>query len=192
MQPRPICKKVGTGRQKAKELLEKFGKIGLAGVRGFEVTDSGHYNTKNHGQRVIHKCNECEIFFSSTINTFLAGIKKPISLIIKVIKSRTEGLGLNAACRTFEIAKNTIIDWEMRFLGIKQTLTLYALVQSYLKLTIEGDEVYTRVGKNVPPDDSIGWTVVLMDLASRFLWELQCGKKDRKLFRKALRTLNSG
>jgi len=37
-----MCKKVGTGRQKAKELLEKFGKIGLAGVRGFEVTDSGY------------------------------------------------------------------------------------------------------------------------------------------------------
>ena len=78
----------------------------------------------------------------------------------------------------------------MRFLGIKQTLTLYALVQSYLKLTIVGDEVYTRVGKTVPPDVSIGWTVVFMDRASRFLWELQCGKKDRKLFRKALRTLN--
>jgi len=31
---------------------------------------------------------------------------------------------------------------------------------------------------------------VLMDRASRFLWELKCGKKDRKLFRKALRTLN--
>jgi hypothetical protein len=28
-----------------------------------------------------------------------------------------------------------------------------------------------------------------MDRASRFLWELQCGKKDRNLFRKAIRTL---
>jgi len=28
-----------------------------------------------------------------------------------------------------------------------------------------------------------------MDRASRFLWELQCGRKDRKLFRKVLKTI---
>ena len=148
-----------------------------------------HYNTQNYGKRVIHKCSECGRFFSPTFNTFLAGIKKPISLIIQVINSRTEGLGLNAACRIFEIAKNTLLNWEMKFSGIKRTLLLYALVHSFLKLMIEGDEVYTRVGKNMPPDESTGWTVVLMDRASRFLWELQCEKKDRQLFRKALRTL---
>lgn len=114
-----------------------------------------NYDTMNHGQRVIHKCNECERFFASTFNTFLAGIRKPISLIIQVMMSRTEGLGFNAACRTFEIAKNTLLDWEMKFSGIKQTLLLYALVHSFIKLTIEGDEVYTRVGKNVP--ESKGW-----------------------------------
>jgi hypothetical protein len=47
----------------------------------------------------------------------------------------------------------------------------------------------SRVGKNVPYDESTGWTVVLMDMTSRFLWELQCGKKHRQLFRKAIRTL---
>ncbi len=28
-----------------------------------------------------------------------------------------------------------------------------------------------------------------MDRASRFLWEMSCGRKDRKLFRKAIKTL---
>ncbi len=147
------------------------------------------YKTQNHGDRFIHECIKCGRCFSSTINTFMAGIRKPISVVTQVIISRTEGLGLNAATRTFNIAKNTLLDWERRFVGIKQTLLLYSLVQSFLQLTIEGDEVYTRVGKNVPPDESLGWTVVLMDRGSRFLWELQCGKKDRKLFRKALGTL---
>lgn len=73
---------------------------------------------------------------------------------------------------------------------MKSALLLFALLHNFLKLIIEGDEVYTRVGRNVPPAKSLGWTVVLMDRASRFLWELQCGKKDRKLFRKALRSLN--
>jgi hypothetical protein len=54
----------------------------------------------------------------------LAGIKKPISLIIQVINSRTEGLGLNAACGIFEIAKNTLLNWEMKFSEIKRTLLL--------------------------------------------------------------------
>ena len=147
------------------------------------------YETQHHGKRDIFQCTACGRYFSTTFNTFLAGIRTPISLIIKAITARTEGLGLNATCRTFEVAKNTLLDWERRFSGIKRALLLYALLHNFLKLIIEGDEVYTRVGKNTPPDESKGWTVVLMDRASRFLWELQCGRKDRQLFRKALRTL---
>jgi ribosomal protein S8E len=81
------------------------------------------------------------------------------------------------------------MNWENRFSGIKQTLLLCALLHQYLQLQIEGDEIYTRVGKNTPPAESLGWTVALMDRASRFLWELRCGRKDRKLFRRALRIL---
>ena len=149
------------------------------------------YETEHHGSREVLRCVACGRYFSRTFNTFLAGIRTPISQIVSVITARTEGLGLNATCRTFGIAKNTLIDWENRFGGLKQTLLLYALLHSFLSLVVEGDEVYTRVGKNVAPDKSKGWTIVLMDRASRFLWELGCGKKDRKLFRKALRTLNA-
>lgn len=148
------------------------------------------YKTKNHGQREIFRCTVCNRYFSPTANTFLAGIRKPISFIVQVFKARTEGMGFNATCRVFGVAKNTLLDWEIRLSKIKTTLLLYALVQSFFNLIMEGDEVYTRVGKNVPQDESIGWTVVLMDRATRFLWELQCGRKDRKLFRKALRNMN--
>jgi transposase-like protein len=148
------------------------------------------YETQHHGRREIFRCVDCGYYFSKTFNTFLAGIRTPISVVIKVITARTEGLGFNATCRTFAIGKNTLLDWERRFCGLKQTLLLYALLHDFLNLVIEGDEVYTRVSKNVAPDESKGWTIVLMDRASRFLWELGCGKKDRKLFRKALRTLS--
>jgi hypothetical protein len=47
----------------------------------------------------------------------------------------------------------------------------------------EGDELYTRVKKHVAPDESQGWTVVLMDRATRFLWDMHCGRKDRKMFK---------
>jgi hypothetical protein len=52
-----------------------------------------------------------------------------------------------------------------------------------------GDELYTKVGKNLPPSDSEGWTIVLMERSSRFLWELQCGKREEQLFTKAMNIL---
>lgn len=66
---------------------------------------------------------------------------------------------------------------------------MFALTHQFLQQLIEGDELYTRVHKNMPPDESQGWTIVLMDRATRFLWEMHCGRKDRKLFKNAMRLL---
>src|SRR2546430_1847172 len=71
----------------------------------------------------------------------------------------------------------------------KKTLLLFALTHQFLHQLIEGDELYTRVKKHVAPDESQGWTIVLMDRATRFLWDMQCGRKDRKMFKKAMRLL---
>jgi hypothetical protein len=81
------------------------------------------------------------------------------------------------------------LDWENKFTHLYYTLFLYSLVHCFLQLVIEGDELYTKVKENVPPDESSGWTIVLMERASRFIWELRCGKKNRSLFRKAIKTL---
>ena len=121
----------------------------------------------------------------------MEGLKTPVSVIWQVLKARTEGMGLNAAARTFEKAKNTILAWERKFRDLHQVLFLYALAQEFLALVLEGDEVYTKVQKNVPPDQSLGWTILLMDRASRFIWALDCGKKDRKLFKKTIKTLDT-
>jgi len=54
---------------------------------------------------------------------------------------------------------------------------------------IEGDELYTKVNQNVPVEDCEGWTIVLMDRASRFIWDLECGKRDKELFMEAMQIL---
>jgi hypothetical protein len=54
---------------------------------------------------------------------------------------------------------------------------------------IEGDELYTRVKKHGAPDESQGWTMVLMDRATRFLWDMPCGRTDRQWFKTAMRLL---
>jgi hypothetical protein len=71
----------------------------------------------------------------------------------------------------------------------KKTLLLFALTHKFLQQLIEGDELYTRVHKKVSPDESQGWTVVLMDRATRFIWDMHCGRKNRKMFKKAMRLL---
>jgi len=106
----------------------------------------------------------------------------------RVIKSRTEGQCLNATVRTFDIAKNTILDWERKFSKIHEILLVYSLSHSFLESIIEGDELYTKVGKNVPPDQSSGWTILLMERASRFIWELSCRERNRELFENAIET----
>lgn len=108
---------------------------------------------------------------------------------MQVLKSRTEGQGVNATARIFNISKNTLLNWETRFTKLHKILFIYSLVHEFLKLVIEGDEIYTKVDKNVPPDQSSGWTILLIDRASRFIWELTCGKKDKKLFMKVIKTL---
>ena len=148
------------------------------------------YTTKNHGSRVMYKCATCPASFSETKNTLMEGLKTPVSVIWHVLKARTEGMGLNASARTFDKAKNTILAWEQKFVDLHRVLFLYALVHEFLASVIEGDEAYTKVQKNVPPDQSRGWTLLLMDRASRFIWALDCGTKDRRLFQKAMKTLD--
>ena len=132
-----------------------------------DIRHHSPYTTKNHGGRVIYKCDTCPVYFSETKKTLMEGLKTPVSVIWQVLKARTEGMGLNAAARTFEKAKNTILAWERKCIDLHQVLFLYALVHEFLELVIEGDEAYTKVRKNGPPDQSPGWTILLMDRASR-------------------------
>jgi len=66
----------------------------------------------------------------------MQGIRKPISEIWKVLKSRTEGLLLNALSRTFGIAKNTLLDWEQKFTSLYHTLLIYPMAQTFVQLII--------------------------------------------------------
>ncbi|MEM9219767.1 MAG: hypothetical protein AAGD25_36240 [Cyanobacteria bacterium P01_F01_bin.150] len=54
---------------------------------------------------------------------------------------------------------------------------------------IEEDELYTKINKNTEPSASEGRAIVLMEWASRFIWELKCGRKQRRLFLEAMTTV---
>jgi len=91
-------------------------------------------------------------------------------------------MGFNATCRVHTLSSHTLQRWESKFRGLKNILKLYSLSQTFLKQLIKGDELYTRVGRNKPQEDSEGWTIMLIERASRFIWESECGLKDKALF----------
>jgi hypothetical protein len=148
------------------------------------------YITKNNGSRKLLKCNDCEQCYSETCNTFMFNIKASISKIAIVINARTEGMSFNATCRVHEISSHTLQSWETKFSQLKDTLMAYTLLHAFISLTIEGDELYTKVGKNVPQHESKGWTIMLMDRASRFVFDLTCGEKNEALFINAMQRLS--
>ena len=95
----------------------------------------------------------------------------------------------NATCPTHHISTHALQDWESKFGHLKETLLLYSITHTFLEMVIEGDELYTKVNKNVPPAESEGWTISLIDRASRFIWELTCDKKQERLFLQAMERL---
>lgn len=147
------------------------------------------YTVKNGEEREIYYCPDCDSYFSQTKNTPMENLRTPLSLIQLVLDALNNGMGINATCATFHVSKNSIYLWQARLAGLKEVLLVYAMCQQFLEQLIEGDELYTKVEKNKPPMDSEGWTIVLMDRASRFLWELSCGEKERSLFEQAMKTL---
>jgi transposase-like protein len=148
------------------------------------------YTVATGEQRQIYHCPDCGAYFSETKNTPLAGLRTPLSYIILVLDALNNGMGINATRDTFHVGKNSVYRWLGRLANVKQTLLLYALCHQFIQQFIEGDELYTKVNRNKPPYESEGWTVVLMDRASRFIWELSCGKRERSLFKSAMQTLS--
>ena len=74
--------------------------------------------------------------------------------------------------------------------GLKRNLAVvWPYVISLSSFGLKG-ELYTKVAENKSAHLPEGWTVVLMDRASRFIWELQCGERDADLFKQAIATLS--
>ncbi len=55
--------------------------------KSFAIRSHTPYTTKNHGVRVIYQCESCLSYFSETKNTFMEGLKTPMSVIWLVIKA---------------------------------------------------------------------------------------------------------
>ena len=113
------------------------------------------------------------------------------------LKMRTEGSGMRATGRVLDKSHATISLWEQRVAG--QAIDWSPPAPAASEVTVEGDEVYTRVGENFPPGESEGWTIhfpqrargatglrLLPDAKMKF-----CLSRGRKLLGSGLRKHNS-
>jgi transposase len=79
----------------------------------------------------------------------MARLRTPALVVSAAINVRTEGLGVRATGRSFGKSHATIIRWERRV--AQQGSQWSPPAPDGADVTLEGDEVYTRVGENLPP-----------------------------------------
>ena len=76
-------------------------------------------------------------------------LRTPTSIVGAALNVCTEGLGIRATGRAFGKLHSTVIRWEQRLAQQSAQWSPPAPVGA--EVTLEGDEVYTRVGENLPP-----------------------------------------
>lgn len=110
----------------------------------------------------------------------MARLITPAMMVSMAIKARTEGMGVRATGRVLEKSHSTISRWEQRLAAQVDKWSPAAPVGA--EVTIEGDEVYTRVGENIPPAASEGWTIHFIERESRYWVGAKAGIKNAQLF----------
>lgn len=79
----------------------------------------------------------------------MSRLRTPSVIVSAAINVRSEGLGIRATGRAFGKSHSTVIRWEQRL--AQQVGQWSPPAPSTAEVTLEGDEVYTRVGQNLPP-----------------------------------------
>jgi transposase-like protein len=104
---------------------------------------------RRQGQSVQrYWCIDCNRRFSDRAGTPMHRIHKSVEQVERVLKMRSEGLGVRASGRVETISPATVILWEKRLASKVKDWSPPA--PAGCDITIEGDEVYTKVEKNHP------------------------------------------
>ena len=76
-----------------------------------EIKGHSRYTIQSGETRWIYRCAGCGSYFSETKDTFLEGLRTPLSRICMILDALNDGMGINAACRVFKVSKNTVYSW---------------------------------------------------------------------------------
>ena len=79
----------------------------------------------------------------------MARLRTPTSIVSIALKMRGEGMGVRASGRVLAKSPSTILRWQQRLAEQADAWSPPAPEGS--EVTIESDELYTRVGENLSP-----------------------------------------
>lgn len=81
--------------------------------------------------------------------TPMARLQTPTSTVSLALKLRGEGMGVRASGRVLDTYHSTILRWQQRLAEQESAWSPTAPEGS--DMTLENDELYTRVGENLTP-----------------------------------------
>ena len=97
---------------------------------------------------------ECKKRFNERTGTPMARLRTPKAVVEAAIRARSEGLGVRATARVVGKSHSSIQCWEERLSN--QAANWSPTPSEEQALTLEGDELYTKVEKNRPAHQSQG------------------------------------
>lgn len=113
------------------------------------VVKNGQSQLQNGTVVQRYLCRNCHKRFNERTDTPMARLRTPASIVSFALSVRTEGMGVRATGRSFGKSHSTILRWEQRL--AQQVAHWSPPAPGDGDVTLEGDEVYTRVGENLPP-----------------------------------------
>jgi transposase-like protein len=117
--------------------------------QGSKVVKNGTKTLKTNQVVQQYLCKDCHRRFNERSGTPMSRLRTPVETIEMAMKGRHEGLGVRATGRVVGKSASRITAWEERL--SKHLKNWSPKAPSGGEVTVEGDEVYTRVGENLPP-----------------------------------------
>lgn len=106
------------------------------------------------GEPVQHyRCKACQKWFNERAGTPMHRLRTPVALVEMALQARSEGLGVRATGRVVGKAHDRIRTWEARLAAQAEQWSPPVPSSS---VTVESDELYTKVERNRPAHDSEG------------------------------------
>ena len=113
------------------------------------VVKNGKYSLQDGTMIQHYLCRACSKRCSDKTGTPMAGLRTPASIVSIALKMRGDGMGVRASSRVLDKSHSTILRWEARMAAQAAQWSPSAPVES--DVTLENDELYTRVGENLSP-----------------------------------------